>query len=190
MSITKWLLTKGYIQPDDAEVYVYGFDITIASLWNNFLLIALSFLFGNAFRGLVYSLAFTPIRVYGGGYHLKTHWGCTLMTLGSFIVCYWGTTLLMPFANPFLLGGLFLVILLICLWKAPVVHPNNPIAPEKHPRLRFKCILGVVLAFGVCFALYFARWNVSYALMIAFTQSAAALSLLFANKAEPNSAAI
>ena len=66
------------IEVEDSEVYAYGIELLLSTIFNLIIAIIIA-LISNEFIPCVINLtAFVTIRMYAGGYHADTHWGCML----------------------------------------------------------------------------------------------------------------
>lgn len=68
------------IDDERAEVINYGIQIIIGEIPKAFIMIAIAFLLGVGKLTILTFLIMAPYRAYSGGFHLKTHIGCTLGT--------------------------------------------------------------------------------------------------------------
>lgn len=66
------------IAAEDSEVYAYGIELLLSTIFNLVVAIIIA-LISNEFIPCFFNLtAFVTIRMYAGGYHADTHWGCML----------------------------------------------------------------------------------------------------------------
>ena len=129
------------IEVEDSEVYAYGIELLLSTIFNLIIAIIIA-LISNEFIPCVINLtAFVTIRMYAGGYHADTHWGCMLTlvcVLSAFIlIIKTFSTATIRFLSPILW-----VLSVLILYKfAPVEHPNKPIS----------CIIFYFVKTEVCF---------------------------------------
>ncbi len=102
--ITDFLLRKNVIKEEEKEIYYYGYETLIYSIWQMLLLLVLGMIMNQIVSTVIFLMVFVSMRKYTGGYHAETRMGCTFMT----VVCY-VTVLVMTGW----LGTFYLVILLL-----------------------------------------------------------------------------
>jgi len=68
------------IDEERAEVINYGIQIIIGEIPKIFIMIAIAFLLGIGPLTILTVFIMMPYRAYSGGFHLKTHIGCTIGT--------------------------------------------------------------------------------------------------------------
>ena len=82
-----WMSNRNFVNIEEAEIYVYGFELLISS----FISILETLLIGASINKIMFSIGylagFIPIRIFAGGYHAKTHNRCYLMFLIIFLIC-------------------------------------------------------------------------------------------------------
>lgn len=57
------------ISPEMKDVYQYGIEITISSIFNIVLVLLCSLALGNVLAGIIYLFIFIFLRSFTGGYH-------------------------------------------------------------------------------------------------------------------------
>lgn len=149
--ITDYWEKSNIIASEKKDVYVYGLDIILSTIWITFIVALISLAFGDILYLIFYFLCFFPLRGYCGGFHAKTHWGCALMQCVSFTGVVLASVALGAYL-PFLPLVLFTVMFLPTMKFAPAEHPENPINPDKKKTLRRNGLITlvlIVLAIGV-----------------------------------------
>lgn len=96
-------------------------------------------------------LFFCPIRIFTGGYHAKTYWGCFLISFISFlIIILIGKYIIISFiVRTFLL---FISFICVCVFS-PIENINKKIISEK-TRITFKKY-SIIIAFILSIMCYF-----------------------------------
>lgn len=151
------------IEVEDSEVYAYGIELLLSTIFNLIIAIIIA-LISNEFIPCVINLtAFVTIRMYAGGYHADTHWGCMLTlvcVLSAFIlIIKTFSTATIRFLSPILW-----VLSVLILYKfAPVEHPNKPISEKKKMKLRKKSLISFL--YGQYSALFSILLKQKYAFM-------------------------
>lgn len=134
-SITRYCFKKGWISEDEQDIYEYGFDITIYTVWSTAVLLLIGFLLHQTVPAIILVFGFYTFQTIGGGYHANTHFRCFstmvfgLLTGLSFSFLKEQYTILWC-----ILGASGLILIIIPL----VLHPNKAyLEPEmKHLSIR------------------------------------------------------
>ncbi len=154
--ITEIWCDSNVITESDKEEYMYGLELLISTTINLFCLILISFLFGKQQLLIPYLLSFIPVRLFAGGFHAKTHWGCVTFTS----VLYSLTLLfvhIIPTRASFQVGYIIALFSLVVIHSlAPVAAVNKPLTTEEHKVFRkvsqtiSLCILMLALVADLC----------------------------------------
>ncbi len=141
------------INNERAEIINYGLQILFGEIPKTFIFIAVAAVLGILKEFFITMLVIFPYRAFSGGFHLKTHLGCTLAT--SLMYCG------IPFASKyFILSKTVKYIAIIFTWifgiimcklYAPADTENVPILRKKERKLKqvlSYIILTVTLAIG------------------------------------------
>ena len=169
---------------DKRAVIEYGVDILVSTVLTTVAILILGLLYGKIVITLIYLFVTIPIRSNGGGYHAKTHWGCTLLQCISFtIVC--GLTIIMnQYVSLATLGIVYVLEILLVVLRAPAEHPNNPLDSDSKKKMKLKCLVWTVLIMAISMITfdYFPECAIAASLSIGI----AGLSMLmsFLNKSE------
>lgn len=143
-NICKYLMKKIENQIPDIneerkEVIMYGLELIIGEIPKLILLILLAFILRIGLLVIFAYVSMLPYKAMAGGFHLKSHIGCTL---GTFIV-YFGNVLLSKYLiiQPDYIRYIVLIItwifsmIMISLY-APADTVNLPILRKKERRLK------------------------------------------------------
>lgn len=79
--LTQYFVKSGTIMKEDQEVYSYGFEVGISLFVNIITSVILFTIFGIMFEGILFFIIFFPLRSNAGGIHMKTHFGCFLVSI-------------------------------------------------------------------------------------------------------------
>ena len=168
------------IQNDDEEIEIhkYGLEITLIDWISNLLLMVVSALIGDILYAVVHIVFFSPIRIYGGGYHTNTHLGCMLLTLVNFLAIRalaWFIQYppLVMLLLPLLLTNVAVVLL------APVPHPNNPQGSAAISTMRRKCIHATLILTVISIVLFMIGFY-GYSVVSVYSALSASASLCVA----------
>lgn len=135
------------IDNERAEIIKYGLQLMIGEIPKFILLIAMAIILKIGWLVIFAYITMLPYKIVAGGFHLKTHIGCTI---GTFIV-YFGNVLisknliLQPAYLKYIIAGLIWGISLIMIsLYAPADTVNAPILRKKERKL--KKILSYIFA--------------------------------------------
>lgn len=70
------LIRRSTAKERDRELYVYGFMVTLSTLFMMVSILLIGAVFFDFFSAALYLLVFTSLRVCSGGYHCGTYGGC------------------------------------------------------------------------------------------------------------------
>ena len=149
------------IDDEKAEVIMYGLQLIIGEIPKLILLIVVAVLFRIVNLVLFAYLTMLPYKLVAGGFHLKTHIGCTL---GTFIV-YFGNVLISKYIifEPVIIKYFLIIligilsVIMISLY-APADTVNVPILRQKERKL--KKILSYIFAIILLIASVLLKNNV------------------------------
>ena len=176
--IVKYYVLKGKIKHEDIVMYEYCFEVLLSTVINLIILLAIGFGTGNYVGTIIFSIVFMLLRGAYGGYHAKTHVGCSLVLLVTF------TSLIVTieFVEKMVLsylGIVFLVLsLLIFIIIGPVDNENKRMSGEEKRRKRLLGLVMISILMGVYIPLVWFSLTLTYGYCIAFTMAAVALSLI------------
>ena len=144
---------QGIISESSAEIYGYGLELLVSTATNFAGIVFISFLVRKPLYWIPYLLSFIPCRMFGGGYHAKTHLGCTLFTatlyLGA-VIC----AAVIPLSwIPAMCIAIPVLALVLLFLFAPVAAENKPLTASEHKLYRrITLVLGTVI---LCLALIY-----------------------------------
>ena len=148
--IVRTLEKRGVIIADDHEIYIYGFETALYTLFSTTGLILIGLLLGRTTETLIMVTVFYINQTLGGGFHASTHLKCFIAMAGGLLCCL--VSFAFPF-NPFLYEGLGIVSLIL-LFKYPLVFHENKryLLSQKrnlYRRSRFALLIQAVCLFAV-----------------------------------------
>lgn len=165
------------IEAEDSEVYAYGIELLLSTIFNLIIAIIIA-LISNEFIPCVINLtAFVTIRMYAGGYHADTHWGC-MLTLACVLIIFILiiktislTVMMISIPIMWILSAIIIFIF------SPVEHPNKPISDKKKLKLRKKALISFFVWTAFCTIFYFIKSEISfYAMTGMFTVAGAIIA--------------
>lgn len=127
------------IDDERAEVIMYGLQLIIGEIPKLILLFVVAIIFKIGWLVIFAYITMLPYKIVAGGFHLKTHIGCTI---GTFVV-YFGNAILsryvilQPMYMRYIIAGLIwiLAIIMITLY-APADTVNLPILRKKERKIK------------------------------------------------------
>lgn len=127
------------INDERAEAIMYGLQLIIGEIPKLILLFIVAIILRIGWLVILAYITMLPYKVVAGGFHLKTHIGCTI---GTFVV-YFGNAILsryviiQPIYMKYIIAGLIwiLAIIMISLY-APADTVNLPILRKKERKIK------------------------------------------------------
>ena len=126
------------IDDEKAEVINYGIQLIIGEIPKTFIFIVIAALLGVLKEFFITLLVIFPYRTFSGGFHLKTHIGCILIT--SLMYC--GTAYISQFQlfnnniKYILIPIVWIFGMIMCKLYAPADTENVPILRKKDRRVK------------------------------------------------------
>ena len=71
-----WLCANGIVAPEKNKIYAYGMELVLSGLVNVLSVLLISILIFHPADGLLFLVAFIPLRTTAGGYHANSHLSC------------------------------------------------------------------------------------------------------------------
>ena len=126
------LIRRSTAKERDRELYVYGFMVTLSTLFMMVSILLIGAVFFDFFSAALYLLVFTSLRVCSGGYHCGTYGGCFAVSNLAYDSVMLVSECILRLREPrWVLVGLLLLSALYILCNTPVLHPNCPIGPNR-----------------------------------------------------------
>lgn len=132
---TEVFLKYKVISDDEFEIYVYGFDLLFTTMLSVVSILILASALSSFLDGIIFILIFFVMRMFVGGYHAETHWGCFIVTNVTFCISLFFYRVLYRLS---LYNCIFIFLISVgCIFCwAPIVHPNQPLTAEKYGKNR------------------------------------------------------
>ena len=147
------MLVRNGADPEMEEVYAYGIECTLSTLFILVLLMISGFILRKPVHMLVFIAAWLPLRMLIGGAHANTHWMCTLVSVGLGTVSVWLSDYISR------IPATAVIAIAVCCYAvffftAPVVHKNHPISQRRFIKTRIiariyaavECAVIIILA--------------------------------------------
>lgn len=125
----EWIVKRlsGGLEVSEAEkkVAAYGIEGIISSMIGYGLVLLLGVVFQCFYEAVIFSIVFSTLRKYVGGYHAKTFVACKCIVCLTFMVQIVLSHLLLHTA-PFIFGNIAGILFIFIVWKyAPIRNQNK-----------------------------------------------------------------
>lgn len=147
------LITNKIIDIKDRDIYIYGLELLISTLFTSLSILILGFFVGELISAIVYLSVYFFLKSYTGGYHAKHYYECYIYSILVFIVLIIIKNATLSVYQPFI-GVLSLMFSMVIVFKlAPVENKNNPktkeeIIKNKKIARRRILVLGIIIILG------------------------------------------
>ncbi len=113
-------IKRGKIDENEAEIYEYGYTLMLEKIIIFVICVVIALSLDAAWEVTALCITFIPLRVYSGGYHARSRWGCMMLS-GAFVIC---GVLIVKMVQTFFNVWYYMVIELVCgillVKRAPV----------------------------------------------------------------------
>lgn len=126
------------VDEERAEIINYGVHLIVGEIPKTFIFLAIAIILGVLKEFLIAMLVIFPYRTFSGGFHLKTHLGCIVMTS----LYYCGIAYVSQFRlfnsniKYILIGLIWIFGMVMCKLYAPADTENVPILRKKERRIK------------------------------------------------------
>lgn len=126
-----------------ADVYKYGIEITISSMLNILLVMAVSVILKSPLSGISHLCCLFLLRSFCGGYHADTYLKCNSLMVIFFVISYVCGSLLIYFnLTDIKLMSAFLMLAFLPIYAfAPVKNKHKPLTERKAKQNRILSII-------------------------------------------------
>lgn len=143
--VLNFLLEQKVIQDTEyeTEYYKYGIEITISSILNIVIIIALGIILGVLKESIIFLICFIVLRQFTGGYHADSYLKCNMyfaLSFISLILIYKMTSTILTTFICILIS--FACIVLITTY-CPIEHINKPLS---HHKKVFNRIIAIIIS--------------------------------------------
>ena len=161
--LTTFICSHIDMPPEMADVYRYGFEITISSILNIILVLCCGLIVGDILASVVYLFVFIFLRLFTGGYHATNYLRCNRVLIDLN-------------ADIRILEAILLASILPIIIFAPVKNPHKELTPKKVRKHRVISI--VVYIFLSALALTAILFEIQYGTLIVVTLTAVSVMIL------------
>lgn len=166
----------------DLEIYVYGFEILLSTIFNMASIFIFSFILGVFIETVLFTLGFATLRLSAGGYHASSHFKC-LFQYGA--ICFISILSVnyierMIGINFILLIVLNMISLYLIYRYAPIDTVNKPLSPGEYRKHRKNSRLTIIILFSLMIVSYFAlNISIYHITILAIALFSESLTLIF-----------
>ncbi|MBR5514144.1 MAG: accessory gene regulator B family protein [Ruminococcus sp.] len=155
--IASFFVRNEVIKSEDEEVYEYGLQLLLSTVFNGVIALTLAIISGTVLQCVCYLAVFVLLRKSAGGYHAKTHFGCCciLAVVLSLFIMFIKFVPNEAYGIVATIAVAFSVV--IILMFAPLEHENKPIIDRDKNRLRKISVIYAVLFTLLVFVLLIAK---------------------------------
>ena len=163
-SLTAYFVKKEIITEDDEEIYTYGFELLIPSIFAVTVALLIGVIADRFFASLVFMFVYCSLRRQAGGFHAKTHFRCTF----SFVFMYCLVMYLTSFEGVneriVLFSPLLLISCLLFALFAPVDNSEVQFGKKTKQEMKCKaCILLFLYEMIIFYCVYIEKGWTEYA---------------------------
>lgn len=165
--IVKQLIISGIIQSEKKEIYQYGINQLLNNMFSIATFLMISILLKSVLEGIVFLLAYFPLRVYAGGYHARTAFRCWILSSGLLLVVL--LTVNYISISPIWYDLLACISIDILLIMMPVEDINKPLDEKEMRVYKRRGIIVLIFEVLIFFLLrFFQLDNVTKSLVMAW----------------------
>lgn len=145
------------IKSEDEEVYEYGLQLLISTVFNGIIALILAIISGTVLQCVCYLAVFVLLRKSAGGFHAKTHFGCCciLAVILSLFIMFIKFVPNEAYGIVATIAVAFSVVIILIF--APLEHENKPISDRDKNRLRKISVIYAILFTLLILVLFIAK---------------------------------
>ena len=141
--ITGHYIAKGLIPEEEREIYEYGFDITLYTIWSTAVLLLLGIVLRRFVPAMIIVFGFYLFQTTGGGYHANTHLRCLTGMIAGLL---FALSLEFFRESTTLLWELFIIGFSLLLVLPLVLHPNKKHLEDQRKQLTIRSLTVTIVA--------------------------------------------
>ena len=138
--LVDFLLHKGTVREEDRDIYVYGYQIIISSMFGIILVLILGVFLKCLPESLTFLVVFIITRQYCGGYHARTFFKCCVLFIFSYLAILLLTELIIDRIVIYQIICLLLIYIITIFKYAPVENENKRLSGKAKASNRKKSI--------------------------------------------------
>ena len=147
--LTKHLINSGVVSSELYEVYMYGFEVLLSSLFSTLLIIIIGIITEKFAETIFFLFVFISLRSFTGGFHANKYWICTILTFSIYIAVMLLSTLDIPSVLAYYV--LFPIGVILLFIKAPILNLNKYLTNKEiqHHKVVSIVLFIMIALFGV-----------------------------------------
>ena len=157
--IANKLLANKAIKEEVLDIYVYGLELLLSSIFSAGVIITIGARLGRFPETVAFLLTFSVLRSFTGGYHANSYWTCSVITLSVFGI----VIILSEIINVqlFWYGILTVIGILLLLIFAPVDNPNKRLTAVQKQKFKIisLAVFMTIIILGLCLNLILSNIN-------------------------------
>lgn len=165
----KILCRNSIIEEENIEVYHYGLELILATIFKFIGLMVIAAITGLVMETIIFIMFFCSLRLQAGGYHAKSIMGC-FIGMVSFTFISISLVKLLPIHNQ--LNYILLSIIVskyLVFTFAPLENENKPSTKEQKIEYRYRSLVTVMIESVIIFLLIYLNKEFIYFGTIAST---------------------
>lgn len=155
--ILDWMIRNDVVKREDSDVYIFGIHQGIMSMLNIITTIVIAAAMHMLLEGIVFILAYMPLRSFAGGYHARTEKRCYLL---SGVLSFTVFAVCKIVSINWMLWMVLMLSFFIIWFISPVEDSNKPLEEIEIIIYSKKCkkilIIEMLILVG-CYILHFDR---------------------------------
>lgn len=154
--ILDWMIRNDAMKSQESEIYLFGIHQGIMSTINIITTIIIAAIMHMLLEGVVFILAYMPLRSYAGGYHARTERTCYIM---SAVLSFTLLSVCKVIDMNWLLLFFLILSFLIIWFISPVEDSNKPLENIEIIVYSKKCKKIIILEMMVLIACYLLQFD-------------------------------
>lgn len=144
--ITEFLVKNSICQKNELhwKVCCYGMEVMLSTILNCLIVFFLGVFFNMFIESIIFLIAFTPIRIYSGGYHADTYLKCNTI----FGCMVFGCFAFYKYVEKIKWSGIIVICatqLLLCIFLAPIENKNKRLTDRQKKVYKQRAITAVII---------------------------------------------
>lgn len=177
--ITEFFIRYDIVNKEDQEIYQYGNEIVISTVFDFLILFSFAFVFHDFITVFLFWIVFFILRKFGGGYHADTYLKCKIIfSINIFLVLFL-VHYLSDIYNLYLLMLMTVFSCLVIFLLAPIDNENKPLTHREIRSNSIKCkscslLIGIITIvlfrkyMEISFTILLAHFSVVFAMIFEF----------------------
>lgn len=137
--VTNRLVKVGAVSSDSADIYIYGFEVLLSSLFSTILIILIGVLIGEFAETVAFFIVFISLRSFTGGFHANTYLLCACVTTIVYAFVMLASTYVIINNSAFLV--LLPVGVISIIIRAPIRNPYKALTEAEYMRHKITSVI-------------------------------------------------